>query len=127
MIVNAALFHIGPDVLDWYGPNGVTSADSVHRYWWLNEPRFDLFLLAPNTDGGVLAFWYIFVVASICLAAGFCTKTASIVVTLFLISMDNRQPFAINGGDAMMRALAGYLIFVDAGAAISVDRLIQRW
>jgi Vitamin K-dependent gamma-carboxylase len=127
LILDAALIHIGPDVLDWYGPYGVTSADAVHRYWWLNEPRFDLFLLGPNTETSVMFFWYIFVAAVVCLLIGFKTRASAIVVTLFLISMDNRQPFAINGGDAMMRILAGYLIFAESGAAFSVDRLITRW
>jgi hypothetical protein len=127
LVLDAAIVHIGPDVLDWYGPHGVTSADAVHRYWWLNEPRFDMFLLAPNTDAGVMSFWYVFVAAVVCLTTGFCTRAAAIVVCLFLISMDNRQPFAINGGDAMMRLLAGYLVFAEAGAAFSIDRLIKRW
>ena len=127
LVLDAALFHIGPDVLDWYGPHGVTSANAVHHYWWLNEPRFDIFLLSPDTESGVMFLWYIFVAAVICLFIGFKTRAAAIVVTLFLISMDNRQPFAINGGDSMMRILASYLIFAESGAALSVDRLIERW
>ncbi len=127
LILDAAVIHIGPDVLDWYGIHGVTTPDSIHRYWWLNEPRFDLFLLAPQTDAGIMAFWYVFVTAVFCLVIGFWTRPAAIIVSLFLISMDNRQPFAINGGDAMMRLLAGYLVFSEAGAAFSVDRLIKRW
>jgi hypothetical protein len=127
LVLDAAIIHIGPDVLDWYGPHGVTSADAVHRYWWLDEPRLDIFLLVPNTETGVMALWYVFVAAVVCLLIGLWTRAAAVVVTIFLISMDNRQPFAINGGDAMMRLLAGYLIFSEAGAAFSVDRLIQRW
>ena len=127
LCVDAALIHIGPDVLDWYGPHGVTSANAIHHYWWLNEPRFDIFLITPDTDKGVMFLWYIFVAAVISLMIGFRTRAAAIVVTFFLISMDNRQPFAINGGDSMMRILAGYLIFAESGAALSVDRLIERW
>ena len=90
LVLDAAIVHIGPDVLDWYGPHGVVSADAVHHYWWLNEPRFDLFLLGPNTDSSIMFIWYIFIVAAVCLTVGFYTRTAAIVVALFLISMDNR-------------------------------------
>ena len=127
LVLDAAVIHIGPDVVDWYGVHGVTSPEAIHQFWWHNEAHFDIFLMAPPTDAGLLSFWYVFVAAVVCLFIGFKTRAASIVVALYLISMDNRQPFAINGGDSMMRILAGYLIFSEAGAALSVDRLIKRW
>jgi len=127
LMLDQAIFHIGPDVLDWLGPHAITSADAVHQYWWNNEPRFDVFMIVPNTDNGTYFVWGIFIAAAFLVTIGFKTRAASIVCALILISVNNRQPFALNGGDAMMRTLCGYLCFTEAGAAFSVDRLIQRW
>lgn len=126
LVLDAALFHIGPDVLDWLGLHGIVRPNTVHQYWWWNDPRFDIFLVASN-DAAVLLLWKIFVGAIVCLTIGLWTRASAIVVALYLISIDNRQPFAINGGDAMMRTLAGYIMFTEAGAALSVDRLIARF
>jgi hypothetical protein len=126
LVLQSIFVHIGPNVLDWYGPHAVTNFENIKRFWWLNQPRFDLFLLFPNTDQGVLTLWWIYAVAAVCLTIGFCTRAASLAVCLILISTHNHQPFNINGGDAMMRLMAGMLVFADAGGAFSVDRLIMR-
>jgi hypothetical protein len=127
LMLDAAIFHIGPDILDWFGPHAVTSADAVHQFWWNNDPHFDLWLIFPNTDMTTYCIWGVFIVAAFMVTIGFKTRPATIICTLILISVDNRQPFALNGGDAMMRILVGYLCFAEAGAAFSVDRMIQRW
>jgi hypothetical protein len=127
LMLDAAIFHIGPDILDWFGPHAVTSADAVHQFWWNNEPHFDVWLIFPDTDATTYGIWGVFIVAAFMVTIGFKTRAAAIICALILISVDNRQPFALNGGDAMMRTLSGYLCFTEAGAAFSVDRMIQRW
>lgn len=127
LVLQSALIHVGDCVLLWYGPHAVCSPESVRTYWWWNQPHLDLFLLFPETDAGTLAVWYLYVTATVLLTVGLFTQPAAIIVCLCLISLHNHQPFNINGGDSMLRLYSGYLIFSRSGAALSVDRLMQRF
>jgi len=127
LTLQMALIHVGNCVLLWYGPHGVAPLSSVKTYWWWNQPHLDLFLLFPQTEAGTMTLWTIFIVSLIFLTVGLFTQTAAVFVCLILISLHNHQPFNINGGDAMLRLYAGYLLFSESGAALSFDRLIGRF
>lgn len=127
LLLQSALIHVGADFLTWYGPRGVISFESIKTYWWLNQPHFDLLLLFPPTETGALTFWTLYIIALIMLTIGLWSRVASVVVLLCIISLHTHQPFNLNGGDAMLRLYCGYLIFSDSGAALSFDRLIQRY
>ena len=127
LLLLSILIHVGSDVFLWYGPHSPIPLQAIKSYWWWNEPHFDMLMLVPYTNQGVLGFFALYVVACICLTVGFYTRYAAIFVSLTLISMHNHQPFNINGGDSMMRLISMYLVFSEAGQAFSVDRLIKRY
>jgi hypothetical protein len=122
-----ALVLINQDVLFWYGPHGVVSSYSIRRFWAYTDPRFNLLLLFPNSDFGVMMFWYLYLAAALCLTMGLFTRYSALIVSLCLITMHNDQPYNINGGDAMLRLCSMCLIFADSGGALSLDRLIKRY
>jgi hypothetical protein len=127
LLLQSAVLHVGENVLVWYGPHGLVSPATIQTYWWKNFARFDLFLLFPQTEASVLTLWCIYLAAIVLLTGGLFTRVAAIFVQLMLITLHNREPFNLNGGDAMMRHLSLYLMFSNSGAALSVDRLIERF
>jgi HTTM domain len=73
--------------------------------------------------GGETVLFALLVTASLCLALGFGTRLAALVVFVGITSFERRNPFVFNSGDGLMRILALYLTLAPAGAALSLDRL----
>lgn len=71
---------------------------------------------------GVAVLWAVMLSASVCLALGYQTRLAAIVVFVALLSFERRNPDALNGGDVLLRLVAFYFILAPAGAALSIDR-----
>jgi len=70
----------------------------------------------------ILALLVGLIVASVALTVGFLTRIAALVVFLALLSLQRRNPFVFNSGDALLRDLAFYLTLAPSGAAYSLDR-----
>jgi hypothetical protein len=73
--------------------------------------------------GGETVLFALLVTASLCLALGFGTRLAALVVFVGIVSFERRNPFVFNSGDGLMRILALYLALAPSGAALSLDRL----
>jgi hypothetical protein len=123
LLVSATILLMHADWLAWYGPHSWISAATMH----VVEPgtRINLFDILPATDSAIVAFFWIFLAAALCLTAGFCTRASSIVVYLCLTSIDQRNLFILHGGDTFLRVSGFFLIFAPAGAALSVDRWLR--
>jgi hypothetical protein len=77
-------------------------------------------------------FWMTVVHAAIlvtmlCFALGFCTRVTSVLTWLAVLSYIQRGPTTLFGMDTMMLILIIYLAIGPSGAALSLDRLIERW
>ncbi len=127
LLLQNILINIGSDYMTWYGPKSIISFQTIKNYWWFNTPHFDIFQILPPTEAGAMTFWWLYVLALICLTCGFCTRYAAIIVCLCNVSMHNHEPFNINGGDSMLRLYSMYLPFSECGAALSIDSLIKRF
>jgi hypothetical protein len=123
LLVSVTILLIHADWLAWYGPHSWITAATMH----VVEPgtRINLFDILPATDSAIIAFFWVFLTAALCLTAGFCTRASSIVVYLCLTSIDQRNLFILHGGDTFLRVTGFFLIFAPAGAALSVDRLVR--
>jgi vitamin K-dependent gamma-carboxylase-like protein len=75
--------------------------------------------------GMIIALFVVMIVASIALTVGFGTRVAALLVFLGLLSLQRRNPFVFNSGDALLRDLAFYLMLAPSGAAFSVDRWLR--
>ena len=64
--------------------------------------------------------------AAVCFTAGWHTRTSSIVLYVLVTSFHERNNLVLNGGDTVLRTMLFFFMFAPAGAALSVDRILQR-
>ena len=50
LVLQVGLVHLSGHFEEWYGPRSMVTLPAVVNHFWFNEPRFDLFLLFPQTD-----------------------------------------------------------------------------
>jgi hypothetical protein len=84
-----------------------TAAWSMH--WLSGDVRWQTFLLIVAAG------------AALSLTAGWRTRTMTIISWLLLVSLHNRNPLIVNGGDVWLRMLLLWAIFLPLGAVWSVD------
>lgn len=125
LLTIANLLMLRPEWLKWYGPHAFMSLATMHRA--VLGPRIDFFELLPQSDFAINAFFWFFLLVAVCLTVGFMTRFSSVAVYLCLLSIHNRDPFILNGGDVLMRVTGFFLMFAPAGGAISVDRFLRVW
>ena len=124
LLVIATLTLLRPDWLTWYGPHAWVSLSTMHTL----EPgtRLNLFAVTPQTDGWINALFWIFLGSAILLTIGFLTRLNSLLVFLCLASIHQRNVYILHAGDTFLRVAGFFLIFAPAGAALSLDRTIDR-
>jgi hypothetical protein len=122
-LANLALLR--PDWLTWYGPHAFMSMATMYRL--SPGPRINLFVLFPQTEFAVNAFFWIFVACAVSLTVGYMTRFSSVAVFMCLISMHERNTYILNGADIVMRVTGFFLMFAPCAGALSVDRLLRIW
>lgn len=68
-----------------------------------------------------LALFLVAAVAAVCLGLGFRTRLATVVSWLLVVSLQNRNPLVLTGGDTLLRCLLFWACFVPWGARWSID------
>ena len=92
-------------------------AGSAARWSWL--------ALSDDPTVTLVLYLLAFPVAALVLL-GLFTRAALVATFLTLISLHHRNPYVEGGGDAVLRALMFWMIFVDAGARLSLDVRLGR-
>lgn len=92
------------------------------REWW--DGRLWWMLTVHSLDSG--AAWPLFVFGiqllfAILMIVGFQSRFAVAMSWILLISMQNRNPLVLHGGDQMLRATMFWLMFLPVGARWSLD------
>jgi Vitamin K-dependent gamma-carboxylase len=123
VIVNLLLLR--PDWLAWYGNHAWVSLQTVQSLE--TGRRIDLFTVLPQTDGWINSLFWVFLGSAILLTFGFLTRLNSLIVFVYLASIQQRNLYITHGGDTFLRVAGFFLIFAPAGAALSFDRLIRIW
>ena len=126
LVLQMVVVHLGGHFEEWYGSKSMLPLPTVINHFWLNEPRFDLFVLFPQTEATFTILYAVLVVAACFLTLGLFSNYSALLVWLFLISMHHQNPFNINGGDAFLRAVAPFLAFSYCGDRFSLDALIAK-
>lgn len=121
----ANLVLLRPEWLTWFGPHAYMSMETMNRV--TPGARLDLFVLLPQTDFAINAFFWFFMACAISLTVGYMTRFSSVAVYLCLMSIQERNLYITNGGDLVMRLAGFFLMFSAAGGALSVDRLRRIW
>ncbi len=112
-----------PDVDDWFSDRGAISFATAKKV--SGGLGWNLFDLLPHTDASV---WFMFILsccAAFTLMIGLFTRASAVVLFLTLISLHHRNPIVLNSGDTFFRIATFFVIFSQAGAALSIDRLIR--
>jgi hypothetical protein len=79
-------------------------------------------VLAISNDSRVtLAIYLLAFPAALLVALGLFTRPALVATLIALVSLHHRNPYIDGGGDAVLRALVFWMIFVDASARLSLD------
>lgn len=121
IVINLILLHL--DWHAWYGTHAWTSLETMH----MMEPgvRLNLFRIMPQNDAWIEAFFWVFLVFAVLLAAGFLTRISTVIVFVCLASLDQRNLYMTHGGDTFLRVAGFFLMFAPAGAALSIDRFLR--
>jgi hypothetical protein len=122
-LVIATLLLLRPDWLTWYGQHAWVSLATMHQV----EPgtRLNLFRVIPQSRGWIESLFWVSLGSAVLLGIGFLTRLNSVIVFLCLASIQQRNLFITHGGDTFLRVAGFFLMLAPAGAALSMDRLIQ--
>jgi len=123
LICMADLLLLRPEWLRWYGPHAFMSLDTLGR---LNHgPSMSLFKVIPQTDLAINIFFWVFLLFTVFLTAGFMTRLCAVAVYLCMGSIQMRNGFILNSGDTLILVCGFFLMFAPSGAAFSVDRWLR--
>ncbi|WP_419995740.1 HTTM domain-containing protein [Streptomyces boninensis] len=108
-----------PNRRELYGPDGPWSLSLVER----SLERTHAFSVLPWFDG---ALWFeccyaLSIAVTVCMLLGWRTRTTSVLFMVLLVSVMNRNDFALNAGDDILRIMAIYLVFTRCGQVWSLD------
>jgi hypothetical protein len=92
----------------------------------LGSPIFSIWFHVTDPTGMAVAHAVVLVIL-ILFTVGFCTRVTSVLAWLAAISYIHRTQQVLFGMDTMMNILLFYLMIGNSGAAMSVDRLINRY
>jgi uncharacterized membrane protein YphA (DoxX/SURF4 family) len=109
-----------PETMDWFGHRGIVSPETALKL--SGGGGLNLLRILPPTDASV---WFVLAVscaAAISVTIGFFTRASTVVLFLTLISLHHRNTLILMSADSFLRIATFYLIFSQAGAALSVDR-----
>lgn len=107
---------LAPDIDAFYLHDGI-----LPRAGTTAGQPFQLGPLTTAPDWVIVVTWAILVVASALVVVGHWSRLPSIAMFLALVALQRRNPHVLNGGDALVRLLALYLIAIPAGAWLSLD------
>lgn len=100
---------------DW----GAQPSYLVTKLGW--DPAFFSVHLMQTSREGQILFFLVAAFAHLCLLVGYRTRLAGWVSWFLLVSIQNRNPIILDGGDLYLRCLLFWLLFCPLGARWSVD------
>lgn len=116
LVVVAWTISLAPALYSFYGDDGILPShpDGLLGSWGL--------LQLDSGPAAVTIVYLLLLVGALCLAFGFKTRLAAVVVFVCLVSFARRDPWVLNSGDLLIIVLSFYLMLAPSGAALSVDR-----
>lgn len=107
------------DLVAHYTDWGAQPGHVVTKISW-DPAFFSIHLMQTSWQGQALLFGFT-ALAYACLLVGYRTRLAGWVSWFMLVSMHNRNPVILDGGDLYLRCLLFWLLFCPLGARWSVD------
>ena len=87
-----------------------------HPDWW------SLYSLSAYPGLPVLLF-VIFFVAALCFMIGFNTRLSGLILWILVVSLHNRNPHILQGGDILVRLSLFWCLFLPLGSYYSIDAI----
>lgn len=112
-----------PEVMVWFGDKGTLTAELATKIDGGRGLSFFLFL--PPTDWAVWMVYWLSCAFAFALTLGLFTRVSAAAMFLCLLSLQQRNPIVLNSGDTFLRLATFFIIFSQAGAALSVDRFLR--
>lgn len=105
-----------PTLLTFYGSDGILpkAPDLGPGAWTVLSPL--------SGDVFVIGLFVLMLVAAIALMVGFYPRAAALFLFIGTASLQRRDPYVHNAGDALLRIMPLYLALSPCGAALSLDR-----
>lgn len=79
---------------------------------------------ANGTTGWQAFLFALMLLASLCVMAGYRTRLATVTAWVLLVSLHNRNPMVLNGGDVLLRMLYFWGMFLPLGERYSIDNAL---
>ena len=119
VVVLAWTISLAPGLYAFFADDGILPGhpDNGVGAWGL--------LKLDSSAASVTALYLLLFVGALCLAVGFKTRLAAVVVFVCLVSFARRDPWVLNSGDLLLVVLSFYLMLAPSGAALSVDRWLR--
>jgi hypothetical protein len=85
-----------------------------------------LFTLLPRSNGVLWGAYALFGVHVVLLLLGYRARLQAVMVLVWLVSFQNRNPLVTNGQDALLRLIGCFLALLPIGDALSLDARAGR-
>jgi hypothetical protein len=112
---------LAPVLFAFYSDDGILPAQPTYS----GTLAWGMLGFFPS-DAAVVLFYFLLLIGSIALFAGFRARLAALVVFICLVSFGRRDPWVLNSGDLLMQVLAFYMLFMPSETALSVDRWLRE-
>jgi hypothetical protein len=111
---------LAPSLYAFYSPDGILPSYPEYT----GSLAWGLLEYFPGS-AAVTLFYFLMLLASICVLVGFATRLSAVVLFICLVSFAHRNPWVLNSGDLLVQLLVFYLLLMPAGVALSVDRWLK--
>ncbi len=105
-----------------WGPHGIYPFDR----FMADDPFLNLFAISPSPVF-VDALYLAGVAIAVLFTVGYWTRVMTFLHWLMIWSIQTRNDFLGDGGDNIMRIVLFFMIFVNAGAVLSLDSTRKPW
>jgi len=91
----------------------------------LNSAQWSVFRLS-GAPGPIMVLFALTVVVTVAFTLGLFTRAATVATWVMVTSLHQRNPFVIDGGDALARIFLFWSMFTDLAGCWSLDSLMSR-
>jgi uncharacterized membrane protein YphA (DoxX/SURF4 family) len=128
LLLDVLLTYI-PDLHLFYGGDSLSNVGGRDLFdYWFKMPKWNWSWLKGVVDPYPLRLaMIVWVVATVFMLVGFCTRFSTFVVWVLSVSFANINTFNDNAGDTIRTIVLLYLWLGRSGAVWSIDSLLARW
>jgi len=119
LIILADLLLRIPDIQVFYTDMGALPSDELYQRFWKGW-RLCFHTLSSDYTFQIVLF-IIAAIAALFLLIGYHTRIATVISWLMIMSLHNRNPMILQGGDDLLRLTLFWNIFTPWGAYFSID------